>query len=69
MILSLCCEGQGIARIPQFLLTDELEQGKLVELFCDYQKLNIDIFLIYASRKHMSSKVRAFIDFVAKALS
>ena len=69
MILSLCRDGQGIARIPAFLLTDELERGSLVELFCDHQRFPIDVFLIYPSRKHMSSKVRAFIDFVAEALS
>ncbi|WP_420590746.1 LysR family transcriptional regulator [Bacterioplanoides sp.] len=69
MILSLCRDGQGIARIPEFLLTDELQQGTLVELFCDHQRFPIDVFLIYASRKHMSSKVRAFIDFVAEALA
>lgn len=69
MILSLCLAGQGIARIPKFLLSDQLESGELVELFADHQHLLIDIFLIYPSRKHMSPKVRAFIDFVAETLS
>lgn len=69
MIVSLCRDGQGIARIPQFLLADELQQGSLIELFRDYPNFQIDVFLIYASRKHMSSKVRAFIDYVSEALA
>ncbi|MBD1570591.1 MULTISPECIES: LysR family transcriptional regulator [Aliivibrio] len=68
MELSLCLAGQGITRIPHFHLTDELETGKLVELFADYPKLTIDIFMVYPSRKHMSAKVRCFMDFISEHL-
>ncbi|MDD9155156.1 LysR family transcriptional regulator [Aliivibrio sp. S4TY2] len=68
MELSLCLAGQGITRIPHFHLTDELETGKLVELFADYPKLTIDIFMVYPSRKHMSAKVRCFMDFIFEHL-
>jgi DNA-binding transcriptional LysR family regulator len=68
MELSLCRQGMGIARMPAFMLTGELERGELVELFSDFRPMAIDIYLIYPSRKHMSSKVRAFIDFVADRL-
>lgn len=67
--LSFCKAGQGITRLPEFLLQDELKSGELVELFSEYQPTVIDVFLIYPSRKHMSSKVRSFIDFVSKATS
>jgi len=68
MNLALCIAGKGITRIPRFHLTDEIEQGKLVELFEDYPKIDIDVHLVYPSRKHMSSKVRSFIDFVIAEL-
>lgn len=68
MELALCLAGQGITRLPYFNLTNELETGELVELFTDYKKKEIDIFLIYPSRKHMSAKVRSFIDFVMDEL-
>ncbi|ASP37596.1 LysR family transcriptional regulator [Bacterioplanes sanyensis] len=67
--LAMCCAGLGIARMPEFVLDDQLQSGKLVELFTDYQTIPIDIYLIYPSRKHMSAKVRSFIDYVAEALS
>jgi DNA-binding transcriptional LysR family regulator len=68
MNLALCIAGKGITRIPLFHLTNELEQNVLVELFEDYPKINIDVHLVYPSRKHMSSKVRSFIDFVIAEL-
>ncbi|MDD1780532.1 LysR family transcriptional regulator [Enterovibrio sp. ZSDZ35] len=68
LILSLCLEGRGIIRTPRFNMRDELASGKLVELFTDYPKMPIEIFLVYPSRKHMSSKVRSFIDVVIEEL-
>lgn len=68
MNLALCIAGKGITRIPLFHLSNELEQNELVELFEDYPKTDIDVHLVYPSRKHMSSKVRSFIDFVIAEL-
>ncbi len=67
MDLALCVAGQGITRIPYFNLEGELDRGELVELFRDYTPRVIDVFLVYPSRKHMSSKVRSFIDYMAAA--
>jgi len=66
--LELCRNGQGITRMPLFNLSDELETGRLVTLFDDFAPLKINVFLVYASRKHMSAKVRVFIDFVMAEL-
>lgn len=60
--LSLCCAGVGIARMPEFVLGDQLQTGQLVELFADYQKQPVEVYLLYPSRKHMSAKVRSFIE-------
>jgi DNA-binding transcriptional LysR family regulator len=67
--LAMCCAGLGIARMPEFVLDDQLQTGELIELFADYQVSPIDIYLIYPSRKHMSAKVRSFIDYVVEALA
>lgn len=68
MELKLCKSGHGIVRLPKFILKDELETGELVELFTDFQSQEINVYLVYASRKHLSPKVRAFIDYVAQHL-
>ncbi len=68
MELALCMAGQGITILPHFHLHDEVEQGKLVALFTDFPRLPIDIFMVYPSRKHMSAKVRCFLDFIMEHL-
>ena len=67
MDLALCQAGQGITRIPYFNLDGQIERGELVELFTDFVPWKIDVYLIYPSRKHLSSKVRSFIDYMAQA--
>lgn len=62
--LALCINGEGILRLPRFNIADEIETGKLVPIFTEYVAQQIDVFLVYPSRKHMAPKVRCFIDFV-----
>ena len=66
--LAYCLAGKGITRLPMFCLNDEVEQGKLIKLFPDLPSRMIDVFLVYPTRKHLSSKVRKFIDFIVDEL-
>ncbi|WP_340679032.1 LysR family transcriptional regulator [Paraglaciecola sp.] len=68
MELALCIAGQGIARVPKLVLSDEIKNGSLVMLFDDFLPVTVDIFLIYPNRKHMPSKVRSFIDFLVSKM-
>lgn len=67
--IDLAVAGQGIFRIPRFTLKDELKTGKLVEVFADWPKALVGIYMVYPSRKHMSAKVRCFIDFIIEQLA
>lgn len=68
MELALCVAGQGVTRIPTFNLHDELEIRELVQLFPDLPRIEIGVYLVYPSRKHMSSGVCHFIDFMVAEL-
>ncbi|MBM7036126.1 LysR family transcriptional regulator [Vibrio ulleungensis] len=68
MELQMCKSGLGIVRLPSFHLDGELQRGELVELFKDYPKHKLDIFVVYPSRQHLSAKVRTFIDFIFQKL-
>lgn len=68
MKLSLCLAGQGITRLPMFIIDKEIEDDCIIELFPDYPQQDIDVYLVYPSKKHMSSKVRCFIEFIVDAL-
>ena len=56
--------GLGVARLPRYLLRDELERGGLVELLPDWQLPATPVSLVYPSREHLPERARVFRDFV-----
>jgi DNA-binding transcriptional LysR family regulator len=62
MELAMVLAGHGICRLPAFVMEQELNDKKLVILFPEYNSPTIDVYAIYPSRKHLSPKVRCFID-------
>jgi len=58
---------QGVILQPAFLVGDDLAAGTLVELMPTYQSITLGIYAVYPTRKHVSSKVRLLIDFLAEA--
>jgi DNA-binding transcriptional LysR family regulator len=57
--------GMGIACLPLFLVGDDLRAGRLVRVLAGHQANEVPIHAVYASRKHLSAKVRVFIAFLA----
>ena len=60
--------GLGIARTPTFLVGEDLRQGRLTRLLGDHQSLEVSVFVVYPQRRHLSPKVRAFIEFLAEKI-
>jgi DNA-binding transcriptional LysR family regulator len=62
-------EGLGIINEPDFLLDSALRAGTLVRLLPDYAGAGGDIWAVYPSRRHLSLKVRLFVDHMAAAFA
>jgi DNA-binding transcriptional LysR family regulator len=66
-----CCAAalrhQGIVLQPSFLVGTHLASGALVELLPAYRSIELGIHAVYPSRKHLTPKVRALIDFLVDA--
>ncbi|MCB1755113.1 MAG: LysR family transcriptional regulator [Gammaproteobacteria bacterium] len=62
-------EGAGIARIPLFFVRKEIEQRRLTPILQDYGTLESTLYLVYPQRRHLSPKVRAFVDFMTERLA
>jgi len=60
-------EGEGIVRQPTFLVGEDLSAGRLVQLLPDYPTPSATAYAVYPSRRHLSAKVRAFVDFLVGA--
>lgn len=60
---------QGVALQPTFLVGDDLAAGTLVELMPEFRSIELGIYAIYPTRKHVAPKVRALVDFLARQFS
>ncbi|WP_024462312.1 LysR family transcriptional regulator [Marinimicrobium sp. LS-A18] len=57
-------QDQGIVMQPDFLVYDALRQGRLIQLLPDHETVELGIYVIYTSRKHLPLKLRRLIDFL-----
>jgi DNA-binding transcriptional LysR family regulator len=58
--------GQGISILPSFIAYQEIASGRLVSLLNDYQLRHNHAYAIYPPTRHLSQRVRVFVDFLAK---
>ncbi len=65
IVRAAALEGMGILVQPAYIIYDDIVAGRLVPVLEDWDLPHLTINLAYPSRKHMSAKVRAFIDFMA----
>jgi DNA-binding transcriptional LysR family regulator len=60
-------QGAGIAMLGTEVIGDDLATGRLVPLLVDdVPPRELPIHVVYASRRHLSAKVRSFVDFLAE---
>ncbi|HEX7913870.1 MAG TPA: LysR family transcriptional regulator [Paraburkholderia sp.] len=61
--------GQGVIWQPTFMIGDDLRAGRLVRVLPEFRLPDIDVLALYPSRRHVSAKVRAAIDFLVDAFA
>lgn len=57
-------EGLGLSLIPSFSIAGELKSGELVNVLPDYIDTETSVYAVYPHSRHLSAKVRAFVDFL-----
>jgi DNA-binding transcriptional LysR family regulator len=66
-ILAAALGGLGIALLPGFICGDDLRAGRLVRILPDWGLTpQRDISAVYPAARHLSPKVRVFIDFLVE---
>ncbi len=60
---------QGLIFQPTFLVGEDLQAGRLVPVLPQYAGPELDISVVYPSRRHLSHKVRALVEFLAAAFA
>ena len=67
-LVAAAIAGQGIIYQPEFLVAREIREGLLVQLKLDHDPVELyGIFAVYPSARRPPAKVRAAIDFLARA--
>jgi len=69
MLRMAALDGAGMIWQPHFIVGEDLRHGRLVELLPDYPGPEIGIHALYPSRKHLSAKVRTFVDYLAECMA
>ena len=60
--------GLGIIRSPSFIVGCDLQAGTLEAVLTEYEETHRGIYAVYPHNRHLSAKVRAFVDFLAERL-
>jgi len=61
---ALALASQGIILQPSFLVYEELRQKKLIEIMPGYRSIELGVYALYPSKKHIAAKVVVLIDFL-----
>lgn len=65
LLAALAAAGHGVAILPTFLVFEWIEAGRLEAVLNDHAHPSLDAWVVYPPTRHLSRRVRAFIDFVA----
>ncbi len=65
LLASFAVQGLGVVYAPDFILAHAIRAGQLVPLLRDHRPPRSPIAAVYPSRRHLSAKVRSFVDFLA----
>ncbi|HSQ69371.1 MAG TPA: LysR family transcriptional regulator [Steroidobacteraceae bacterium] len=60
---------QGIALLPTFIVGDSLQQGQLRTVLVDWTPPPISICALYPRHRHLSAKVRLFVESISERFS
>ncbi|WP_321786123.1 LysR family transcriptional regulator [Paraburkholderia sp. J94] len=59
-------EGFGLIQAPRYMVLPLLKSGQLVEVLPDIKPLPMPISAVYPHSRHLSPKVRVFVDWIAE---
>jgi len=64
-----CTAGMGFVQVPRYHVDEQLRSGTLVEVFPDWAPPPMPVSMMYPNARHLSSRVRVFIDWLAECMS
>ncbi len=69
LLSQMAAKGLGIALQPTFIAGELIKRGELLPLLTDYRWPTMPAYAVYPPTRHLSFRVRTFIDFLAEYFS
>ncbi|MBT8418703.1 MAG: LysR family transcriptional regulator [Silicimonas sp.] len=66
VIFRAALAGVGIARLPCYMANPRFFTGELVHVIPEYSPASTDIVVMFADRRNLAPKTRAFVDFLVR---
>lgn len=63
-LLDAVRKGLGLAQLPDYYVWEDLASGRLVPVLADYMCTHTAVWVVYPRHRHISPKVRQFVDFL-----
>ncbi|MFM0212378.1 LysR family transcriptional regulator [Paraburkholderia sediminicola] len=57
-------QGMGVGPLPSYIASQEIQLGDVIAVLPEYTVNETDLYLLYASRQYLDTKIRAWIDFM-----
>jgi DNA-binding transcriptional LysR family regulator len=65
-LLAAARSSLGLAYLPDYYVADDLASGRLVRVLDEWGGIERDVVAIYLHRRHLSAKVKLFVDYLQK---
>lgn len=66
LYIKMCLEGFGLAQLAERIVSEHLQEGRLIEVLADWQPPPVAATLLYPHQRFLSPTVRAFADWIAE---
>lgn len=68
-LCQMAIAGHGILVQPSFYVAEAIKRGELVPLLTQYRWPELNAYAVYPATRHLSTRVRAFVDFLVERLA
>jgi len=68
-VRELLLSGSGLAICPLFAVSDDIRHNRLIHVLNSYETVQLGLYAVYSHRRHLSAKVRVFVDYLIEHFS
>jgi len=65
-VCDAACAGRGLAQLQDFFIDEPIARGQLVSILDKFAPAPLPIWVVYPQARHLSPKVRVFVDFMVE---